>query len=136
MRKLREAIGVHIDAEAYKYLKLEGYQNGQSITGALSSVIRAREAAEPMTFKIIKTISGNGTVYEVTVNGLGDAICSASTIEAAQADLDRFMSAHKLGLRRFKTNKEIKVVYRHAMVFLKSTKPKEAVEPRQIVFLK
>jgi hypothetical protein len=111
MRKDREeAFNVSVDAEDYKYLRLLALSNGQSITGAIASLVREREDAEPLTFKIIRVIGRDGEMYDVTVNGKGTQVCFSNKLDFAIRGLAEFRKKHGYDDRRFKLENEVEVL--------------------------
>lgn len=110
MRKSREAVSVRVDAAVHKYLKLFANSHSQSITKALASVVRDRELAEPMTFKIVRVIVPDAEQYDVKVNGDGDGVCFRPTMEAAIEALADLRKKNGYDTRRFKLQPEIEVL--------------------------
>lgn len=110
MRKRKEAVSVRVGAEEYKYLKLRAHSHGQSITDAFASLVRKREKAEPMTFKIVRAIGpGPWEQYSVTADG-GDEVCLGETLDAALEELGKFRVENGYDARRFRLQEEIEVV--------------------------
>jgi hypothetical protein len=128
MHKSREAVSVRVDVETKKYVELFAIKRNLSLTDALASIVRERECAEPMTFKMCRCISDfigiNETIedvtkredgygyenYSVSVDGAPDAFCAGPTKEAALVALVNFRKENGYGAYRFKLQKEVEVV--------------------------
>jgi hypothetical protein len=128
MYKSREAVSVRVDVETKKYVELFARKRNLSLTEALASIVREREYAEPMTFKMCRCISdfiginetnedvskredGYGYEnYDVSVDGAPDAFCAGPTKEAALVALANFRKENGYCAHRFKLQKEVEVV--------------------------
>jgi hypothetical protein len=128
MYKSREAVSVRVDVETKKYVELFARKRNLSLTEALASIVREREYAEPMTFKMCRCISdfiginetnedvskredGYGYEnYDVSVDGAPDAFCAGPTKEAALVALANFRKENGYCAYRFKLQQEVEVV--------------------------
>jgi hypothetical protein len=107
---MSKTVSVRVDVEDYKYLKLLALSSGQPITNAITSLVREREDAEPMSFKIVNVIGPDGEMYDVTVNGKGTQVCFSNTMDVAMTGLADFRKKHGYDVKRFKLESEMEVL--------------------------
>jgi hypothetical protein len=109
MTKSRKIVGVRVDAEDYKYLKLLALNNCQAIAGAISTMIKYCEKVEPITFCIWKVIHNDGSeTYDVKLPDGRYAVCSDTTLAGALALIDAYRNEHGYtDYRRFALEKRV-----------------------------
>jgi hypothetical protein len=107
MRKPREATSVRLDDGSHKYLKMLASHCGQSITGALASIIGEREAAQPLAFTITRhQIPDADEECVLAVDGSRNSLCEG-TFEKCLEMLAALRKEHEFDARRFPLKVEI-----------------------------
>jgi hypothetical protein len=106
MRKQR-SVSVSVGAEDYKYLQLLSLSNGETITDAVSNLIKQCEKNDPRAFNIIEDLDVEGAAtFYVTVDR-GEHVCVADSLDEALQGLTDFREKHELDPYRFELNPEV-----------------------------